>query len=65
MLAQNVNGQEIAKGFGAYAAGGQNACLGAINIANTEGSHRFYGTYHEISRLEGSFTDDQLKAFTA
>lgn len=60
-----LNGQEIAKGFGAYASGGKNSCLGAISIANTEGSHRFYGTYHEISRLEGSFTDDQLKAFTA
>ena len=60
-----LNGQEIAKGFGAYASGGKNSCLGAINIANTEGSHHFYGTYHEISRLEGSFTDDQLKAFTA
>ena len=60
-----LNGQDIAKGFGAYASGGKNSCLGAISIANTEGSHRFYGTYHEISRLEGSFTDDQLKAFTA
>lgn len=59
-----LNGRQIAQGFGAFGDGGQSACLGAVSISNAEGNNRFWGTYHEISRLSGIFTDAQLLAFT-
>ena len=59
-----LNGRQIAQGFGAFGDGGQSACLGAVSISNAEGNNRFWGTYHEISRLSGALRDEQLRALT-
>lgn len=59
-----LNGQLLAQSFGAFGAGGQAACLGAVSISNAEGNNRFYGTYHEISILPDTLQDEQLRALT-
>ena len=59
-----LNGQLLAQSFGAFGAGGQAACLGAVSISNAEGNNRFYGTYHEVSILPAALRDEQLRALT-
>ena len=59
-----LNGQQLAKSFGAFGTGGQAACLGAVSISNAEGNNRFYGTYHEVSILPAALRDEQLRALT-
>ena len=58
------NGQQLAQSFGAFGAGGQAACLGAVSISNAEGNNRFYGTYHEVKILPDTLQDEQLRALT-
>lgn len=59
-----LNGQLLAQSFGAFGAGGQAACLGAVSISNAEGNNRFYGTYHEVKILPDTLQDEQLRALT-
>lgn len=60
-----INGQTIAKSFGAWGTGGQSAALGEIIISNAEGSHRSYSFYNEISIIgANSWTDEMFEAFT-
>lgn len=60
-----INGQTIAKSFGAWGTGGQSDALGEIVISNAEGSHRSYSFYNEISIIgANNWTDKMFEAFT-
>ena len=60
-----INGQTIAKNFGAWGTGGQSDALGEIVISNAEGSHRSYSFYNEISILgTNNWTDEMFESFT-
>lgn len=60
-----MNGQTIARDFGAWGTGGQSAALGEIIISNAEGSHRSYSFYNEISIIKANnWTDAMLERYT-
>lgn len=60
-----INGQTIAKNFGAWGTGGQSAALGEIIISNAEGSHRSYSFYNEVSIIgANNWTDEMCEHFT-
>ena len=47
-----------------YTEGNWNAIIGEITLSNVEGTNRFYGTYHEISHILETLTNEELLALT-
>lgn len=47
-----------------YTIGNWNAIIGEITLSNVEGTNRFYGTYHEISHILETLTNEELLALT-
>lgn len=47
-----------------YTSGNWNAIIGEITLSNVEGASRFYGTYHEISHILETLTNEELLALT-
>lgn len=47
-----------------YTRGNWNAIIGEITLSNVEGTNRFYGTYHEISHILETLTNEELLALT-
>ena len=47
-----------------YTEGNWNGIIGEITLSNVEGANRFYGTYHEISHILETLTNEELLALT-
>lgn len=47
-----------------YTEGNWDAIMGVNTISNKEGLNRFYGTYHEISHILETLTNEELLALT-
>lgn len=47
-----------------YTRGNWNGIIGEITLSNVEGTSRFYGTYHEISHILETLTNEELLALT-
>lgn len=47
-----------------YTIGNWDGIIGEITLSNVEGTNRFYGTYHEISHILETLTNEELLALT-
>ena len=47
-----------------YTIGNWDAIIGEITLSNVEGTNRFYGTYHDISHILETLTNEELLALT-
>lgn len=47
-----------------YTQGNWDGIIGEITLSNVEGVNRFYGTYHEISHILETLTNEELLALT-
>ena len=47
-----------------YTRGNWDGIIGEITLSNVEGTNRFYGTYHEISHILETLTNEELLALT-